>query len=122
MANFPAIAPQSRTYTPGVPPASPISALDGDEQVIRNANVVNGYFLRLGFTGLTEDQHFELTSHYLLQGRFEPFDLDSITLLGSGLTFPAGYQWIYAAPPDTTYTPGIISVNVELELVPPYTL
>lgn len=122
MANFPALNPQSRTFTPGAAPATPLSALDGDELMVRHANVVNGYTLRLGFTGLTQAQHFELASHYMLHGRFDPFDLDAVTLLGSGLTFPSGYSWIYAKAPDTTYTPDVISVSVELELVAPYTL
>jgi hypothetical protein len=122
MANFPALNPQSRTYTPGAAPSTPLGALDGDELMVRHANVVNGYTLRLGFTGLTQAQHFEITSHYMLHGRFEPFDLDAITLLGSGLTFPSGYSWIYVKAPDTTYTPDVISVSVELELVAPYTL
>lgn len=122
MANFPAINPQSRTFTPGLAPSTPLGALDGDELMVRHANVVNGYTLRLGFTGLTQAQHFEITSHYMLHGRFEPFDLDAITLLGSGLTFPSGYSWIYVKAPDTTYMPDVISVSVELELVAPYTL
>lgn len=122
MANFPAINPQTRTFTPGLAPSTPLGALDGDELMVRHANVVNGYTLRLSFTGLTQAQHFEITGHYMLHGRFEPFDLDAITLLGSGLTFPAGYSWIYVKAPDTTYTPDLISVSVELELVAPYTL
>lgn len=122
MATFPALNPQSRTYTPGSAPATPLGALNGDELMVRHANVVNGYTLRLGFTGLTQDQHFAITSHYMLHGRFQPFNLDPTTLLGSGLTFPTGYNWIYTKAPDTTYTPGLISVTVELELVAPYTL
>lgn len=122
MATFPALNPQSRTYTPGSAPSTPLGALDGDELMVRHANVEAGYFLRLGFTGLTQAQHFAITSHYMLHGRFDPFDLDVETLKGSGLTFPTGYNWIYAKAPDTTYAPGVISVSVELELVAPYTL
>lgn len=122
MSNFPALAPNSRTFTPGSAPATPLGALDGDELMVRHANVVTNYILRLGFTGLTEAQHFELTRHYVLHGRFTPFDLDAITLQGANLTFPSGYSWIYTGPPDTTYAPGLISVSVELELVAPYTL
>jgi hypothetical protein len=122
MADFPALNPQSRTFTPGAAPSTPLGALDGDELIVRHANVVVNYALRLGFTGLTTDQHFAITSHYMLHGRFSPFALNSITLQGSGLTFPSGYEWIYVKAPDTTYSPGLISVTVELELVAPYTL
>jgi hypothetical protein len=122
MTNFPALNPQSRTFTPGAAPSTPLGALNGDELMVRHANVANGYTLRLGFRGLTEAQHFSITSHYMLHGRFTPFDLDSITLQGSQLTFPSGYSWIYVKAPDTTYSPGQISVTVELELVAPYTL
>lgn len=122
MATFPALNPQSRTYTPGAAPSTPLSALDGDELMVRHANVEIGYILRLSFTGLTEAQHFAITAHYMLHGRFDPFDLDTETLKGSGLTFPSGYNWIYVKAPDTTYTPGLISVSVDLELVPPYSL
>jgi len=122
MANFPALNPNTRTFTPGGSPVTPLDALNGDELMVRHANNVIGYRLRLGFTGLTTDQHFSITSHYMLHGRFDPFDLDALTLRGSNLTFPSGYSWIYASPPSTAYSPRVITVNVELELVPPYTL
>lgn len=122
MADFPALNPVSRTFTPGTRPGTPITALTGDELVVGHSNSTTNYFLRLGFTGLTEDQHFELTSHYMLHGSFQSFDLPTSITQGSGLTFPTGYQWFYRAAPETTYDPGVISVSVELELVPPYTL
>jgi len=120
MATFPALKPNSRTFTPGQFPATPITTLTGDELSVRHTNSSNSYFLRLGFTGLTTDQHFEITSHYMIHGRFQPFDLPTEATAGANLSFPANYQWIYVRAPQTQYDPGVISVSVELELVPPY--
>lgn len=122
MATFPSLAPQSRSYIPGSNPNSTIQALTGDETSIRHTNAATGHILRLGFRGLTNEEHYEILSHYTMHGRFTPFDLPAIVLLGSGLTFPAGYGWIYVNSPETSYSPGLVETNVELELVPPYTI
>lgn len=122
MADFPSLAPQSRTYTPGAVPGSISQVLTGDETSIRHTNASTGHTLRLGYRGLTKEQHYEILSHYTMHGRFTPFDLPAIVLLGSGLTFPAGYGWIYVSSPQTSYSPGLIETNVELELVPPYAI
>lgn len=122
MATFPALGPVTRSYTPGEYANSHISVLDGDELSVRHTNAATGYTLRLGFRGLTPAEHYTIVSHYSLHGRFAPFDLPAITLQDSGLTFPSGYEWIYASSPQTNYSPGLIEVTVELELVPPYTI
>ena len=122
MADFPSLNPTSRTFTPGSRPNTPVTSLTGDELVVGHSNATTGYILRLGFTGLTSSQHFELTSHYMLHGQFQSFPVPNSITLGSGLTFPSGYEWFYTSPPETNYSPGIISVTVELELVPPYTI
>jgi hypothetical protein len=120
MAIFPSLAPQIRSYTPGSTPNTPIPVLTGDEVSVRHTNGATGNILRLSFTGLTTAQHFAITSHYSLHARFQPFDLDAVTLQGSDLTFPFGYQWIYVASPRTQYAPGVVTVSVDLELIPPY--
>lgn len=122
MADFPSLAPQSRAYVPGSTPNTPIQVLTGEESSIRHTNAATGNILRLTFRGLTTDEHYELIGHYTLHGRFTPFDLPAIVLLGSGLTFPANYAWIYVSSPQTNYSPGLIETSVELELVPPYTI
>jgi len=122
MATFPALAPQTRTYTPGQSPATPILSLTGDELSVRHTNASTNYFLRLSFTGLSTTNHFAITGHYMTHGRFQPFDLPATVLLGANFQFPAGYEWIYVGPPTTDYRPGVISVSVDLELVPPYTI
>ena len=122
MAAFPALAPQGRSYTPGSTPSSTIQALTGDETSVRHTNASTGHRLRLTFRGITSAQHYQIVGHYSMHGRFTPFDLPAVVLLGSGLTFPANYAWIYASSPKTAYSPGLIETNVELELVPPYTI
>jgi hypothetical protein len=120
MATFPALNPTSRTYIPGQPPATALTTLNGDELSVRHNNASTKYILRLGFNGITPDEHFAINSHYSIHGRFQPFDLPTSILLGGNFSFPANYLWIYGASPDTQYDPGVIAVTVELELVPPY--
>lgn len=122
MATFPALQPQTRTYTPGVSASTSIVVLTGDETNVRHVNSASGHTLRFTFRGLTAAQQRSLSNHYLLHGRFTAFDLPSSVLIGSGLTFPANYDWIYASSPETSYSPGLIETTVVLELVPPYTI
>lgn len=122
MATFPALNPNTRTYTPGQSPATPIGTLNGDELSVRHTNASTSYFLRLGFTGLSTTDHFAITGHYMTHGRFQPFDLPTTVLFGANFQFPAGYEFIYVGPPATDYSPGVVSVSVDLELVPPYTI
>ena len=122
MATFPALQPQTRTYTPGAMPSTAIRVLTGDETSVRHTNSSFGHSLRFTFRGLTAAQQTSITNHYLTHGRFTAFDLPTSVLAGSGLTFPANYAWIYAVSPQTSYSPGLIETVVQLELVPPYTL
>lgn len=122
MATFPTLKPNARTYIPGQHANTALMTLDGSETGIRHSNAGMGNILRLAFYGLTTAEHFEIVSHYSLHGRFETFDLPSEATEGSNLTFPAGYVWIYAASPRTTYSPGVVNVEVEFELIPPTVL
>lgn len=120
MADFPSLAPQSRAYTPGSFAALRSTTLSGVETVVRRNNAAVNHQLRLTFvSGLVKDQK-SIFSHYAVQNRFQPFDLPSVVLQGSDLTFPSGYEWIYSGPPAVTYSPGVIEVSVQLQLIPPY--
>jgi hypothetical protein len=119
MATFPALAPQTRTYTPGQTAATPIGTLNGDELSVRHSNGSVGHTLRLGYVGLTQAQYYQIVSHYNYHGRFIPFDISTAALAGSELTFPANHVWIYARSPEANVQPGVISVTVTLELIPP---
>jgi len=118
MATFPALQPTARTYIPGQAAATPIGSLDGSELSVRHVNASTGYTLRLGFNGLSQTDHFSIISHYMLHGRFQPFDLPPSVVAGANFEFPSGYSWIYVKSPDTEYSPGVVTTSVELELVP----
>jgi|TARA_R100000081_G_C4776853_1_gene149112 hypothetical protein len=122
MATFPALNPTSRTYIPGQPMNTSLLTMEGDETAVRHSNAALGHILRLGFTGLTADQHFLIVSHYGTHGRFESFDIPSSITEGANITFPSGYVFIYAGSPQTEYVPSVFTVQVELELIPSYTL
>jgi len=120
MADFPSLAPQSRIYVPGSFAVLRSTALSGDETTVRRNNAVVNHRLRLTFiSGSVKDQRAIFT-HYAIQNRFQPFDLPSIVLQGSDLSFPSGYEWIYSEAPTVAYTPGVIEVSVQLQLLAPY--
>jgi hypothetical protein len=122
VAQFPSLNPQLRSFTPAQYPNTHIGTLDGDELSVRHTNSSTGSILRLTFNGIDQNVKLNLIAHYSFHARFVSFDLSSTTLLGSGITIPANYQWIYVAPPAFTETPGVITASVELEMIPPYTL
>jgi hypothetical protein len=122
MATFPALNPQVRSFTPARYASTPIECLDGTELGIRHTNSSTGSILRLTFNGISQDTKKDLIAHYSFHARFVPFDLAALTLLGSDITVPANYQWIYVGPPTFDESPDVISASVELELIPPYTL
>lgn len=122
MSTFPALSPQARTYIPGATAITPIAVSTGDEITVRHSNASVGNILRFTFRGLTSTQHSQIINHYNIHGQFQAFDLPTELLAGSDLIFPTGYLWIYATSPQTSYTPGLVDVTVELQLLPPYAL
>mgnify|MGYP000317595924 CR=1 FL=1 len=120
MADFPTLTPRSRAYTPGSYAVYRTTTLSGDDITVRRNNAATDYRLSLTFiSGSTDDQN-EVFTHYALHHRFQSFDLPTSVLSGGDLTFPSGYQWIYASPPEVVYEPGLVTVSVELQLVAPY--
>lgn len=122
MADFPALNPQVRSFTPAQYASTPIATLDGTELGVRHTNSSTGSILRLTFNGIDQDTKKDIIAHYSFHARFIPFDLTVTTLLGSNITIPTNYQWIYVGPPTFDESPDVISASVELELIPPYTL
>jgi hypothetical protein len=122
MAIFPALTPSTRTYTPGQHSNTPIGTLNGDELGVRHGNAAVSNILRMSFGYITRADHYSIVSHYYQHDRFVPFDLSSTTLSAVNIAFPAGYQWIYAGSPRTNETCSEITVTVELELIPTYTI
>jgi hypothetical protein len=122
MATFPALQPQTRTYTPGATPSTAIMVLNGNETSVRHTNGSVSTTIRLTFNAISRSDQNAIIAHYNTHNRFIPFDLDAITLIASGLTLPAAHQWIYARPPSMSETCSSIDVEVELELIPPYNI
>tara|TARA_R110002012_G_scaffold242743_1_gene417128 strand:- start:380 stop:748 length:369 start_codon:yes stop_codon:yes gene_type:complete len=120
MADFPLLSPQSRSYTPGSFAVRRSKTLSGKEVTVRRTNAAVDYRLRFTFTSGSIVQQDQIFSHYAVHSRFQPFDLPDSVLQDSGLTFPAGYQWIYAKTPTVVHDPGVVRVSVELLLVAPY--
>lgn len=122
MADFPELTPQSRTYTPGSYAVLRTSTLSGDDVAVRRTNSASNYRLRLVFvSGSTQDQN-KVFTHYALHHRFASFDLPSSVLSGADITFPSGYKWIYAVPPEVEFQASTVTVSVDLQLVAPYEL
>jgi hypothetical protein len=122
MSDFPALKPQSRTFTPGNYAAVQVRTLEGSETSVRRSNASVGHTLSLVFISGDPAQQNEIFKHYGINNRFLPFDLSAEALEGSGLTFPTGYQWIYRNPPSVEYSPDSVTVSLSLELVPPYAI
>jgi len=120
MATFPALNPTSRTYIPGQPPATALTTLNGDDLSVRHNNASTGNILRMSFNPIERSDQLAIISHYNIHGRFIPFDLEQLTLVASNISLPANYQWIYAGSPSIEETCSIISITVEIELIPPY--
>ena len=121
-ANFPPLAPSTRTYIPGTYASSALPSLTGNETNIRHSNASVGHRLRMNFINITRANHFLIVSHYSMHGTFETFDLTSTTLQGTNLTVPTNYQWRYLERPTIEETLTQIDIQVELQLLPPYVI
>ena len=103
MPTFPAIAPASRTFTPGDYPHSPFVALSGEQSRVRHSDAVLGASLELEFVRLTEAERLSIETHYLGQyGEIETFMLPPETFSGfNPYDFNEGAGlWRYAEPPE----------------------
>ena len=103
MPTFPAIAPASRTFTPGDYPHSPFVALSGEQSRVRHSDAVLGASLELEFIRLTEAERLSIETHYLGQyGEIETFMLSPETFSGfNAYDFNEGAGlWRYAEPPE----------------------
>ena len=122
MANFPSIAPSTRTFTPGSYPSSALPCLTGDETNIRHSNASVGHRLRMSFINITRANLLSIVNHYVTHGTFIRFDLNTTVLTATNLTFPANYQFRYLSRPTVTETQTQIDIDIELQLLPPYTV
>ena len=103
MPTFPAIAPSSRSFTPGEYPHAAFTALSGEQSRVRHSDAVVGGSVDLTFTRLTEDERSLIEQHYLgQQGEFLAFSLPPETFSGfDPYDFLEGAGlWRYAEPPE----------------------
>tara|TARA_R100001509_G_scaffold149519_1_gene107982 strand:+ start:198 stop:566 length:369 start_codon:yes stop_codon:yes gene_type:complete len=120
MSNFPALEPESRTYTEGTYAVLKAKSLLGGEFSVRKNNAAIDYKLSLVFTSGSIVQSDAIFEHYALHNRFQPFDLPATVLAGATFQIPANYQWIYASSPASNFSAKGAQVTVELILVAPY--
>jgi hypothetical protein len=119
---FPGIKPSIRSWTPGSRPVKTFVSTSGYEaRVLLGPHPVGGT-LTLGFDNLSEEQFFQITSHYATaRSNYETFALPAEVFAGianaSSLT-PVGFSWRYMEPPGVEWVaPGIASVRLSLQAV-----
>ena len=117
---FPALSPNSRTYTPGVMPQAQHVTQSGSVTGFRRAGRIARQRLTLGFKSLTETQVDLIKDHYIdRKGTFDTFFLSNEVwsgYLAPPVSLFSNTAWRYAGPPKIT--DGIFerwSVEVELD-------
>ena len=126
MATFPALTPSSRSFTPGVYPATPFTGYSGKRQVIRHSNVFQYAKFDLVFVALTEAEMLQILSHYIGQrGNLDPFIVSSevLSLIDPAGYFPSDYLWRYAGDGEIEdYSCGGHRVTISIETAAPVTI
>jgi hypothetical protein len=68
---FPNIPPTTREYSPGRVPESLFQSQNGAVTTVRFGNRVADSYLRMSFQNITDDQAFEIYTHYLESGQID---------------------------------------------------
>ena len=111
--NFPAIAPSSRTFTPGKFPSTDFESLDGTKTHIRYGNKRVNATMTLGFSNLSESEVWDIIENYENVNKnwnrvqFNHGGLDGYRnndLKGEIYGTDIGLNWRYSAPPTVTST------------------
>ena len=112
--HFPAIAPSSRTFTPGRFPSTDFESLDGTKTHIRFGNKRVNATMTLGFSNLSESEVWDIIENYETVNStwdnlefFSDKGLQGIST--NDLTREirgtyTGLTWRYSAPPTVTST------------------
>lgn len=124
MATFPALTPNSRSFSLGVFPGDRFEGTSGvGVSFLFSSTDLVQQSLTLEYVSLTEAQHKLITDHFVGQeGGVIPFDLPSAVWSGY-LTVPVSssdYQWRYAEALEINAggVTGRFNVTVELIAVP----
>lgn len=118
--DYPALTPETRTYTSGRIPIQRRDDLSGAAVRWIRGDVLVGHRLKLSYGLGTSLEARRILDHYrTVQGGFIPFKLPSAVWCGSasypGSTVAGGLSWRYAAEPAADdVSPGTFSVEVEL--------
>lgn len=118
---FPALAPTSRTFTPGTFPQTIFEAQNGATTVIRYGSRPVNTKLSLTFANITDGEAELIIAHYINVNS----DWDHVTfnrlrgLQGFGTALrernegqPGGLRWRYMEPPQvTSVRPGVSTVK-----------
>lgn len=123
MSTFPALAPATRTYTPGSVPYELKQSTAGSQSGFRRGNRRISQQLELSYNHLTEADMLLIKNHYYdRDGTFDIFFL-SAEVWGDYVTPPVPLQgdfvWRYTSPPtitDVSYDR--FDVEVGLETIP----
>ena len=109
MAQFPALRPSSRNYSPGDWPVKSWRSMNGSEVRILYGNTKTGSKLDLTFDNIADADAQLILNHYATEfGTFQTFDLSDVTKHsgwgGDANAFNAGIgvQYRYNEPPKVT--------------------
>lgn len=102
MALFPALAPSTRTFTPGSHPFTAYTSMSGQQSRVRHSSITLGGQLDLTFIRLSPADRQAIEDHYREQfGEFVPFYLPPQTFSGfTPLDVDPSGRWRYAQPPE----------------------
>lgn len=122
MANFPAIKPASRSYSPGNYPIRDYTALNGAVWKRLFGSKRSGMTLSLEFRNIDDAVAAQILDHYDGQaGTYYGFGIPSVLYAGMGgslqsaAAIPQDVKWVYASAPDVqSVFPGVSTVTVEL--------
>ena len=122
MADFPSLAPSTRSLTLGDIPQQVYKGTSGGEVRFKQGTAYLLQKLTLGYEYLTESEAQQIIDHYAeQQGSLIPFDLSAAVWGGyaSPPVSSASYKWRYTDSFEVSIvSPRRYSLTVQLETVP----
>jgi hypothetical protein len=120
MADFPQLAPVSRSYNTGVFPMTVETGFSGGKVIFRHGEQRSGITLELQYLYLTAAEAKLIRDHYRAEAdTLVPFRLPSIIWSGlssAGSITSLSTLWKYAAPPEEEHNSGGL-VNAVVQLL-----
>lgn len=121
-ADFPALAPTSRTWSVGAPPVASFVSMTGRETRVLLGDAAVGTQLSLQFSNVAEASALAIANHFSqVRGVMETFTVPSSVFAGmtnASSVKPLNTSWRYASAPTIDWLmPGFASVSVDLVAV-----